>query len=272
MNNILTVTHNAGFFSCCTQRLRRIIDFCNVNRICPIVDSSKQFLFYKTDPSLDITNYFFKDNNEMDIKINDHIFFSSYKDKVDHHSDQFLDYTSLNLGQINPFILKYFQVSDEVNRKINYFEKKYSIEYINLCSIFYRGGDKFQETLIGSYEIFIDKAKDVSRQHPNIKFLVQTDDDNFLNKFMESFPGSLYLNELHRTANKVAVHYEIPLHLRLNEAINFLAVTNIVSKSKIIITHSGNCGLWAILFRNNVNNVIQYLQNNESDIKVWYGK
>ena len=39
--------HNAGFFSCCSVKLHKIIEFININNKLPNVNSSKQFLWYK---------------------------------------------------------------------------------------------------------------------------------------------------------------------------------------------------------------------------------
>jgi hypothetical protein len=56
----LTITHNAGFFSCCTIRLIEIIKFFNENGKLPdVVDSSKQFEKYKVNKQEDLTTYFF---------------------------------------------------------------------------------------------------------------------------------------------------------------------------------------------------------------------
>ncbi len=46
---MLKVSHNAGFFSCCSVRLREIINFYNNTHILPIVDSYELFELYKLD-------------------------------------------------------------------------------------------------------------------------------------------------------------------------------------------------------------------------------
>lgn len=271
-NNILKITHSAGFFSCCTQRLRRTIDFFNEKQKCPtIIDSSHQFGFYKTNPNIDITSLFFETNYDINIEYDHNIFFTLLRDTIDHHSDQFTDYKLLNFSEILPFVKKYFKITNIVMNKLNEYENQYNLDYSNICSIFYRGNDKYIETYIPPYSTFIDKAKKIKDKHPNIKFLIQTDDQLFLDEFLIEFPDSIFLNEIPRIHNNNSnVHYSLPINERANAAINFLASVLIVSKSKIIITHSGNCGLWAVLFRGNTENVIQYLKNNEIDDNTWY--
>jgi hypothetical protein len=51
--NVLTVTHNSGFFSCCCVRLESIVNFYNKNKKLPDkVDSTQQFARYKTDKNI----------------------------------------------------------------------------------------------------------------------------------------------------------------------------------------------------------------------------
>ena len=53
----LIITHNAGFFSCCSVRLHHIVRFINDFKKLPnSVDSSKQFEWYKQNKNdADIT-------------------------------------------------------------------------------------------------------------------------------------------------------------------------------------------------------------------------
>ena len=47
---MLKINHNSGFFSCCSVKLREIVDFINSNKRIPdIVDSSEQFKWYKNN-------------------------------------------------------------------------------------------------------------------------------------------------------------------------------------------------------------------------------
>ena len=62
----IKITHNAGFFSCCSVRLSEIIDFINSNKRLPDnVDSSEQFEIYKktNEKNKDITFDYFENYN-----------------------------------------------------------------------------------------------------------------------------------------------------------------------------------------------------------------
>ena len=69
----LVVTHNAGFFSCCSVKLHRIVEFINKHKKLPdTCDSSQQFQWYKRTNShlinRDITYDYFKHYNTIEIK------------------------------------------------------------------------------------------------------------------------------------------------------------------------------------------------------------
>ena len=87
---MLKITHNAGFFSCCTVRLEKIIEYFNIHQHLPvIVDSSEQFRDYKFNNE-DITCRFFNTTNisfdyEKDINVTKSI-----------DEQQFSDYRLLN--------------------------------------------------------------------------------------------------------------------------------------------------------------------------------
>jgi hypothetical protein len=138
------ILHNAGFFSNCSVRLHHIVSYINNRKKIPlVVDTSASFKWYKTEKNSneDITfHYFYHYNN-----INKNIQYS--------HTDynwtkQFEPYKTLDFKNISPLIEKYFSPSDEIKEKILELQKKYEINYNNICVLFYRGNDKATETKI----------------------------------------------------------------------------------------------------------------------------
>lgn len=255
----LTITHNAGFFSCCTIRLIEIVNFFNNNKNLPtIVDSSRQFDFYKSKPE-DLSKFYFTEK-ENSIEYNFDIKLSMTDDE-----EQFSDYKLLNISDINPFVEKYFSLSNEVNSMILEMEQKYNIDHENTIAVFYRGNDKVKETNIGSYDEFLNKTIECSNSNPEKKIIIQSDDQGFVNYCKDKIDNSkiIVFDEIPSINSNptIAVHHTVRPDDKKIFAAYFLAITKIVSKSNILITHSGNCGMWAVLFRGNTNNVHQYLNS-----------
>ena len=250
----LTIEHNAGFFSCCSVRLSNIISFFNDKKRLPhTIDCSQQFYCYKDNHLEDINNTFFSEREE------DNIVFET---SIDYHWEhQFIPYCNLDFNTLTPFIKKYFNISQLVRTIVERFEQTYNINYTNTIAVFYRGNDKCTETRIGSYEEYFDKAEELNIKFPNSIFLIQTDESEFRDEFKTKFPNSFYFEEIPVTshANNKVMHNIVQQSNRKHFGALFLAATLCISKCNAIITHSGNCGIFAVLYRGNSKNVFQYL-------------
>jgi hypothetical protein len=255
MNNKITVDHNAGFFSCCTVRLQRIVEFYNDNKIFPIVDSSNQWSFYKDHP-VDITNVFFK-NIDEEVHI---------ENKINHTLDHELSpYYELDFENIKIIIDKYFQTSDYVNDVFNNLISNYNLDLDKVIAVCYRGNDKQKETNIPSHYEMINKISDLRSKFPDHKLLIQSDEVDFYESVMNVFPDFIYFKEVSkiRKNENMAVQYSILPGQRTEQAVIFLAIMKILSRSSNIIINSGNVGMWISLFRGNIDNTYQYLNHKE---------
>jgi hypothetical protein len=264
MSDELIINHNAGFFSCCSIRLFQLIDFFNNKKKLPTrIDASKQFSFYKQNPfdeNEDLNFLFFKHYNHVEETI-------EYIDNINYTwDDQFIPYKNIDIQKINFFIRKYFTLSDFIKNIITETEKKYEIDYENTISVCYRGNDKWRETKIAKYEDFFIKCDELNKKNQNCKFFLQTDELEFLKEFYKNFPNTFHLQEIpviHKNKDGV-VHYTINPSNKPTFACDILKSIYMLSKSKHVITHSGNCGIWIYLFRNNVENFHQYLNHNNN--------
>ena len=262
MNNIEYVisTHNAGFFSCCSLRLDNIIKFFNKYKLLPIkVDSSKQFAWYKNEnENKDITFDYFKYYRNVNI-------YPIYKNNIDYCENyQYIDYKKLNYTSICPFIQKYFTPSLEIQNIINNIEIKYEINnYKDICVLFYRGNDKQTETYLPCYNDIIERAKNIFNNNNNIKFLIQSDESEFIETIKTIFPlNSFYFKDEIRHMKKQNTTVDIKFK-NTNHIFSkyYLAITIIMSKCNYIICGSGNCSIWIMFYRGNANNVQQFLNN-----------
>ena len=247
--NELVVLHVSGFFSTCSVILSELVIYFNT---------------FKKEPNLLNTNHCFQwyGNNFTE-------YFKITDKKIDyfninyHHDNQFINYKNVNITNIYPFIEKYFSPTNEITNIIKNMENKYNIDYKNTCVIFYRGNDKNKEVTIASYDDYINKANEVLIKNPNIKFLIQSDETEFIEKIIKKFPNNhFYFKDEIRHIKKCDSSVDKKM-FKLNKYYSkfFLAIVLIMSKSNTILFGTGNISLWILFYRQNFNNVFQYLNN-----------
>jgi hypothetical protein len=252
---MLKTTHNAGFFSCCSVKLDNIINYVNTNNKLPnIVDSSQQFDWYKKTNG-DITFTYFEHYDKINVPVK--------LQNIDyHHEKQFEDYNKLDYASICPYVKKYFSPSTNILKMIDDIEKKYNItNYNDVCLLFYRGNDKIIETSLCKYEEIIEKANHVLNLNPNVKFLIQSDETEFIQKMIDTFPSNTFYfkDEIrHMSKNNSTVDI-VFRNTNFEFSQLYLAITIIMSKCNYIIFGSGNCSIWIMLYREHSNNMFQYL-------------
>ena len=257
----LPVAPGSGFFSCCSLKLDKIVNFINSNKILPYeVNSSKHFFLYKNhiNKNKDITfDYFENYNNIKNIEIS---FPIKYR-----HMDQYKDYSTLDYKNISPLIKKYFSPSVKINKIINNIKKKYNLIYENILAVYYRGTDKKTETKIANFNDFYKKIIEIININKNIKILIQTDTAQFMDYInSKNLKNVIVLNENKMSYKDKGIHNEKSSNTNYNDMFYFLSTVIIISKCKYIICSSGNCSIWMMLYRGNNKNVIQYLKG------TWY--
>ena len=254
--NKLIIAHNGGFFSCCTIMLDKILNWINNNKKVPFfIDTKGLFTWYKSkkNHNKDITSIYFRKNRNVKI--------TNYDIKF---NGQFSDYKLINFKKINPIIKKYFSPSKEILNIIQFLEIKYNLEYQNICALFHRGNDKQRETNLCSYNDYYEKALTLTNNNQNVRFLIQSDETEFLEFMKNKLPNSFYMKDEIRHIRKNDTTVD---HINENENFKyskyFLAIVIIMSKCKHIIFGSGSISNWIVFFRNNANNVQQYLSPKE---------
>jgi len=254
----IKISHNWGFFSCCSVKLHHIVEYINLHHTLPIhVDSSELFGWYKVNNN-DITfEYFEHPNNlnKLDYKINHNI---NYFEHYQYHDYRYLDYKNLT-----NVIHKYFTPSVQIKDIIQKIETKYDLNYDNICVLFYRGNDKMSETQLCDYEDYIKYANKIIEENLNVKFLIQSDETEFIEFITKKIPNSFYFNNEIRHMNRCNRTVDHVMNQNIDiYSKNYLAITIIMSKCKYIICGSGNCSIWIMLYRGNCNNVYQNLNCN----------
>ena len=246
--------HKSGFFSSCSKMLDFIIQYMNRYKKLPEkVNTQQVFEWYKPDDlkEKDIFPYYFQENKTTSIP---------YKQLIDYqHTHQYLPFTSLQYSQITPFIKKYFEPAIEIKELLRQLELDYHIDYPNTCTLFYRGNDKVTETPIAPYSEFIERAKRIQANNPSIRFLIQSDEQEFVDTMLKEFPNSFYFKEESRRIPKSLTTVDKDSKEKnFHFSKYYLAITLCMSKTKFIIFGSGNCSIWICLYRGNANGIQQY--------------
>jgi len=236
--------------------LNQLIEYINVNSKLPeIVDSSNTFNWYKTkmeDITYDYFEHYDNINNNIELKCNFY------------HDQQFDNYSTLDYN-ILPIVKKYFTPSSKIKQIIQIMEIKYKLDYDNICVLFYRGNDKIRETKLSNYDDYLIYANKIILQNPNIRFLIQSDETEFIEFMMNHYPNSFYFKDEARHIPKSINTVDCVMYQTNNLFSKYyLAITVIMSKCKYVVCGSGNCSLWIILYRGNNKNVCQYSK------ETWY--
>ncbi len=252
----LVISHNHGFFSCSTMKLHYIIKYFNDNKKLPNeVDSKNCYGWYKkTFNDNDITFHYFKHYNGIPLNID-------YNRDIDYNEwYQFRRYNKLDFEGIIPFINKYFSPSDLILKIIEEMENKYEIDYNNIVVLFFRGNDKSTEVPeLPSYDEYIYYGKIALEQNPNLKFLIQSDETDFITTMAKTFPNNIiFRDEIRHIQDRTSTVDKIDPSTNFKYSLNYLAITIIMSKCKYIICNAGNCAIWIMLYRGNANNIIQF--------------
>jgi hypothetical protein len=149
----------------------------------------------------------------------------------------------------------------DTDRGIQYFKTKYKLD--KYIGVFYRGNDKRLETLTPSYDVFINKTKEIRALHPELPILLMPDECAFKWEFKKHFDNVICFDEMPCIDNpNSSVSFEIPLKDRPHYGAMYNAAISLLAESEHLITHSGNGGLWACFYRGNADNVHQCFNNN----------
>lgn len=256
-----------GFFSCCTVHLEIILDYVNkYHRLPPKIDSTYQFQWYKFPHQWqqDIKSVYFEDPDTVAEIID-----CDNEIKVTNKNveEQYVCYEYLNYDQLRPFIKKYFSLSAETRSIVSYLEAKYHIQYEDMCALFYRGNDKQVEIELPNYEVYVNRARELLKNNPNIRFIIQSDETEFLMRMSVEFPNHVIFHDeiRHIKKNGYLTVDKIYRHLNPMMSKNFLAIIYLMSQCKYVICNSGNCSLWIALYRGCFENVTQFCYLEEAN-------
>lgn len=256
---------NSGFFSCCNVKLYRIVNHFNTHHSVPTsIDDSELFTIYKPSryAGQDITHHFFRPRDDVRID------FSGTLQIMDGYTeDQFSPYSELHFSVVKPFLEKYYSPSQTILDLQQALVNKYEIDVAHTCAIYYRGTDKYQETTLGSFDVYAAKMSELIEKDPDIRFILQSDSYSFI-EHMDQYADA------HKIQNNINV-FEENVTTTSNQGVHYLRIGDkayldiqhlfasmlLMARCKYIICSSGNVSLWIMYYRGHSDNVYQYLNN-----------
>jgi hypothetical protein len=259
-NESIIMTFNSGFFSTLSVRLHAIVKYYNIFKILPKnIDDTISLHRYKLlqHNGSNIGREFF---NPCNIENQNKTFRAiNYREGF-----QFSNYKKIDYPSITPLINQYFSPTEEIINSTNLLQEKYTITYDNTCVLFYRGLDKKTEFILPSYDKVFTQARIILEKNPNIRFLIQSDELEFIEAALCEFPGSIVFRDETRSAtiNNTTGTLEMIFRKDNNNLYYskmFLSIMLLMSKCKWVICNTGNCSIWITLFRGNSVNVFQYV-------------
>lgn len=265
----LVVSHSAGFFSCTTIFLEHILSYYNQHHLPPYhIDSTNMYTWYRPHSTLlagghglDIKTEYFLD---QDLSAN----IPSYQEGSPPIcttnvpiEQQYVNYRHLNYAALRPFIQRYFTPSPTIQLTVQDLMDKYDMDVDNTCVLFYRGNDKAKETTLPNYDQYLQTARSLLRIQPTLRFLVQSDETEFLDTMKAEFPDNhvIFYDEIrHMSRNPLTTVDRI--YYQQNHLMSkfYLAITLVMSRCKYVVCGSGNCSLWIALFRGNSDGITQF--------------
>lgn len=249
--------HYAGFFACTSLRFFRIFDYFNDNKKLPEgIDSSRSYVQYRRhhNDGPDYSLLFFKDcklvNKILELPHPITIVNSNVE-------RQFTDYNNFNFDASQPIMEKYFSLTDTILEKVDILKEKYNIDFENTCGIFFRGNDKSTETTQPSYEDIVTKALELKNNNPNLRFVIQTDENEFLEYFISHIPDAFHFTEIPKIGKcKTSLQYQ--QFFTLEHQKYYVASVYLLSKCKFVVSTSGNGEMFMVLWRGNTKGLIQW--------------
>lgn len=245
-NKILYGTHYAGFYSCINTTRISVFDLASRGMLPATISFKDTLMSYKSHKNEDLYPLLYKQNSL--IERNTNFDFKWFCPTLIKYSD--IDFK--NFVPLNNF---YFCSSNLVKTNTEKLLKKYNIDLSNTIAVLHRGTDKWREATLVDPQLWLNEIQ--KKITPSTRILIQTDEESTKNFLVNALKDKCFIFDemmFNNTYVKPNSNY--------NEwAVNFESIMRIIANCSYVITHSGNCGIVPILYREGVNNVTQLLCN-----------
>lgn len=269
----IRVAHDAGFFSCCSVTLNRILSHAGANGgELPIVDARGTFGWYKPPggEGRDGRELFFRrsvqrpgcrDVPSAPVRWVDW-------DEVD-DDEQFCDMARYNFAALAPVLAAYFTPDAHIDAIQAALQSKYGIDCQRTCVLFYRGNDKARESVPCDYGEMVDRALAATADRPDTAFWLQSDETEFLSFAFERLtrpgrsPTVMDGGDIRHMSRRDGTVDHLDRASNFEYACKFLAIVRLMARCRQVVCTSGNVSSWVALFRGSARGMVQHLAPRE---------
>lgn len=253
--NELYCLWNCGFYSNEFQVFNSLLVLLKHGIIPERIDYSLGYRHFKKDPNQDIYFDFHKINDEIDLDLFVDIALP------DSNKCQFDLY---RFDVYNKIKDRFFGPSDLILERKNILIDKYKFDLQETISVLYRGTDKSTELQLGSPTEYLKVVKNILKDNPNFKVLLQTDQTQVIQYFYDQLGDILITFEETPSTTSNKVIWSL-MEQSGKDSIDwsqwFDAALRCVSECKYLVNHTGNVAFFANLYRGNVDKVYQFNEN-----------
>ena len=172
--------------------------------------------------------------------------------------DNWTDISIENFTDLNNLLKKYFKMSDKQEILYNDITQKYNFDPDNTIGVLYRGTDKYLEREPVGINLFIDKTKEILSYNSSLRIMIQTDQKQIKDMFMDIFPNNcFFIEELSHVSNNVVPHKHIDIN-KYHLAKHIEISVRMLSQCKFLICNYSNVTTFVGAYRNNTTNVFQF--------------
>lgn len=252
---VLHATHDAGLFSCLTTIMWSILEIQRLG-LDPPTRISNTFGMDRFKPHLaqDTFNQWFENPTPVALKQfcearTNHPLSKSPR-IFDHHGDYHnLYHAQLGTDWLTAYLQTYMQPSRRLQDLIQRLEDQYNIKQSKTLVVCYRGTDKHTELKQDPIQIYLDTAKRLAKELDADQVMIQTDQHQVRSLFKREFQNRCrYIKELPVTSGSVVLHQQLSANIdRETWSLNLLAMVFACSRASVVLSHTGNLGLFLSL-------------------------
>lgn len=245
--NILWTRHDCGLFSCLNTTMWALTNIHESGNTCDIIDNTYSMQAFKNKPEMQTWSELFTPPDPTMVAD-----FKKARPRryghFDHHDPSYTNVIKRHIGShyFARLMNTYFSPSRSIRERANMFLSKYRITDLPTVSVCYRGTDKHTEIKPTSLDVYFRNVDEQLEIYKDAEVLIQTDQEQVREEFLNRYGSKCkYILELPASRGEIVIHKDPGMRLdRAMFAQDLIAMSLALSKSRVVITHTGNTGFF----------------------------